>query len=265
MKPEIFEAAKCRLENLKKIRNDIKKQQINEPEGSLRISTHNGKIRTYRKFGDKSKKDQYIPQSEHELACRLARKGYLDKALTLVDDEIDHLEKYVDDCTDNTVEILFGKLSSLRKEMIVPLVETDEQFVDRWENQTFIQKPFGNSSQAFETKRGDIVRSKSELIIADELFYAGIPYRYERRTSIGNVPVFPDFTVLNTARRKEFIWEHLGKLDDPDYADNTAVKLNNYLSNGYYPGINMILTWETSRTPIKPELVRDLISIFIMK
>ena len=102
------------------------------------------------------------------------------------------------------------------------------------------------------------------MLIADELYSAGIPYRYECKTLIGDRTVFPDFTVLNVARRKVYIWEHLGKLDDPDYADNTAVKLNNYMANGYYPGVNLLLTWETARTPIKMKLVREIIARFLL-
>jgi exodeoxyribonuclease V alpha subunit len=63
---------------------------------------------------------------------------------------------------------------------------------------------------------GEMVRSKSEVIIANLLTTAGIPFRYE-------VPLFapdgtfylPDFTI--DWRGKKFFWEHLGMLHDPTY------------------------------------------------
>ncbi|MEE3440399.1 MAG: hypothetical protein VZR07_10670, partial [Ruminococcus sp.] len=49
----------------------------------------------------------------------------------------------------------------------------------------------------FETQRGEIVRSKSEVIIADALYYANIPYHYEKPIKVGDRVIYPDFTVLN--------------------------------------------------------------------
>ncbi|MBO5076602.1 MAG: hypothetical protein J5584_03270 [Clostridia bacterium] len=264
MKPEIFDAVHRRLTFLKSLADSIIKMQKNEPDGRLRITNKKGKVRMYLRENESDRTGRYIPQSEYELACRLAKKGYLGKALTTVNGEIEHLKEYIDDCAGNTIEDLFGKLSTPRQEMFEPVIETDEKFVDRWKSQQFIQKPFGDDTISYKSKRGEKFRSKSELLIADELFYANIPYRYECKTMIGGIPVYPDFTVLNVARRRVYIWEHLGKLGDQDYADNTAVKLNNYLANGYYPGVNLLITWETSRTPIKMELVRDMMERFLL-
>ena len=264
MKLEIFDAAHRRLIFLRNLAGSIAILQKDEPGGMLRITNKKGKARMYLRENESDRNGRYIPEREYELACRLATKGYLSKALTAVKGEIEHLEKYVDDYAGNTVEDLFEKLSTPRQKMIKPVIETDEMFAARWKSQQFIQKPFGDDTAAHKSKRGEKFRSKSELLIADELYYAGIPYRYECKTIIGNVPVYPDFTVLNVARRRVYIWEHLGKLDDPNYADSTALKLNTYMAGGYYPGINLLLTFETSRTPIRMELVRDMMARFLL-
>lgn len=67
-----------------------------------------------------------------------------------------------------------------------------------------------------ETLVGCMVRSKSEVIIANLLAAAGIPFRYE-------VPLFapdgtfylPDFTI--EWRGRKLFWEHLGMLDKTEY------------------------------------------------
>jgi ATP-dependent exoDNAse (exonuclease V) alpha subunit len=67
-----------------------------------------------------------------------------------------------------------------------------------------------------EALAGCMVRSKSEVIIANLLATAQIPFHYE-------VPLFasdgtfylPDFTV--EWRGRKFFWEHLGMLDKPEY------------------------------------------------
>ena len=264
MKLDIFEVAHRRLEYLKKIAGMIREMQTDEPKGQLRISRYKNKTKMYHRYDGSERSGHYIPRSNYALACELAKKGYMEQALQAVEKEEARLKEYIDNCAGKTFENVYETLSTMRQSMIVPLAETDEMLVDRWQDQQFTQKPLGDCPRSYETRRGDIVRSKSELIIADELFYRGIPYRYECKTMIGVIPVYPDFTVLNVARRKTFIWEHLGMLDDPEYADNTATKLNNYMTNDYYPGVNLLLTWETSNTPIKTELVRDIIAKFLL-
>ncbi|MBR0158192.1 MAG: hypothetical protein IJM24_03805 [Clostridia bacterium] len=265
MKLEIIEAVKRRLQVLRRTAGEIIKMQENEPDGSLRITTRDGKALMYHRSNSKDRNGKYISQNDSELACRLAEKGYLIKALKSIKAEEAHLQKYIDDCAGNTFEQEYEKLTSIRQKMTVPVVETDEMFAARWNSQKYIQKPSGDGTDYYKSKRGDLCRSKSEYIIADELYYAGIPYRYECKTVIDNIPIYPDFTILNVARRKEFIWEHMGKLSDPEYAESATVKLNTYMSGGYYPGVNLLLTFESSKTPIKVELVRNMISTFLLK
>ena len=70
---------------------------------------------------------------------------------------------------------------------------------------------------------GCMVRSKSEVIIANLLTSAGIPFRYE-------IPLFapdgtfylPDFTI--DWRGRKFFWEHVGMLDKPKYKKDWETK-----------------------------------------
>src|SRR5262249_14556225 len=57
------------------------------------------------------------------------------------------------------------------------------------------------------TERGDIVRSKSELVIADKLHSRGIDYAYEQPLTLGDGRVrYPDFTIADHARGVTFYW-----------------------------------------------------------
>jgi len=90
---------------------------------------------------------------------------------------------------------------------------------------------------------GDMVRSKSEVIIANLLTSAGIPFRYE-------VPLFapdgtfylPDFTI--DWRGQKFFWEHLGMLRIPKYKKEWELKKKWY--NKHFP--KALLTTEESPT-----------------
>jgi AAA domain-containing protein/UvrD-like helicase family protein len=80
------------------------------------------------------------------------------------------------------------------------------------------QQRFLEDGLIHRTERGDLVRSKSELVIADKLFARGIDYGYEQQLALPNGRVrYPDFTITDHARGVTFYWEHLGLLDDPGY------------------------------------------------
>ena len=111
------------------------------------------------------------------------------------------------------------------------------------------------------------VRSKSEKIIADKLYSLGIPYRYEcPLTLAGNIKMYPDFTILRMMTREEVYLEHFGMMDDANYVENVIFKLNTYEKNDIYLGVNLFVTYETSKKPINTMAVdRMLKQLFLME
>jgi ATP-dependent exoDNAse (exonuclease V) alpha subunit len=86
------------------------------------------------------------------------------------------------------------------------------------------------------TERGDLVRSKSELVIADKLHARGINYAYEQPLTLSGGRVrYPDFTITDHARGVTFYWEHLGMLDDPGYRSRWERKRAEYIAAGITP------------------------------
>lgn len=67
------------------------------------------------------------------------------------------------------------------------------------------------------TENGDLVRSKSEWIIADKLRAAGIKYQYEQPLVLDGVERFPDFTIRDEDAGTVWYWEHNGMLSDDEY------------------------------------------------
>lgn len=94
--------------------------------------------------------------------------------------------------------------------------------------------------------KGHMVRSKIELIIADKLFNAGIFYEYEKPLdgSIRKGRIFPDFSFADAAGDR-IIWEHFGRMDDPQYLKGHEWKMKWYAENGFSEGENLFLTKET--------------------
>jgi len=84
------------------------------------------------------------------------------------------------------------------------------------------------------TEKGHLVRSKSELVIANMLFQHGIEYEYERvcEGSIEPGRLRPDFSFVK-ADGDLIVWEHLGMLDREDYRRGWEWKRNWYERNGF--------------------------------
>jgi hypothetical protein len=81
------------------------------------------------------------------------------------------------------------------------------------------------------TARGEMVRSKSEVIIADHLARRHIEYSYEQPLTIAGVTKYPDFTVEDAESGLNFYWEHCGMLHVPRYLRRWKEKLSWYEAN----------------------------------
>lgn len=85
------------------------------------------------------------------------------------------------------------------------------------------------------TERGDAVRSKSEVIIANLLHGKGLDYAYERRLVGDDASVrYPDFTIEDAESGVTVYWEHLGMLSNPDYRDRWERKVEWYRAQGSF-------------------------------
>ncbi len=95
------------------------------------------------------------------------------------------------------------------------------------------------------------MRSKSELTIANALAKHNIPYKYECPLTLKNgAVIYPDYTVLNVKKRKVMYWEHRGMMDDAEYARHTVARNKTYMDNDIFLGKNLVITEETSTSPL---------------
>ncbi len=91
------------------------------------------------------------------------------------------------------------------------------------------------------TLKGDLVRSKSEALLADLLYYHGIEYEYEKELVLNGQVIHPDFTIQLPGGRVLY-WEHLGMLGDPSYDRNWSYKSRIYAEKGISEGNGLIIT-----------------------
>lgn len=88
-------------------------------------------------------------------------------------------------------------------------------------------------NRIYPTAKGDLVRSKSEVIIANLLYYEGLEYEYEAKLHHSSGIIKPDFTV-KTPGGKYIYWEHLGMLGSEEYDKIWLYKKDIY--DNQFPG-----------------------------
>jgi hypothetical protein len=119
------------------------------------------------------------------------------------------------------------------------------------------------------TKRGDLVRSKSDVIIANELFAQGIErYEYEAPLALPNGETrYPDFTIVDDDTGARYYWEHLGLLHNPDYAARWERKLAAYRAADIVPhdegggsGGTLIITRDDEAGGIDARAIAELVA-----
>lgn len=115
------------------------------------------------------------------------------------------------------------------------------------------------------TEQGELVRSKSEKILADKFYRMGTPYMYEYPLMInGYGYICPDFVLLNKCTRKEYYWEHFGLMSDKDYCEKSVKKINQYIKNGIYPGDKLLSTYETEKCIMDFKVVDEIIEKYLI-
>ncbi len=118
------------------------------------------------------------------------------------------------------------------------------------------ENPFQRSNLTIPTKGGEMVRSKSEALIADTLFDLGIEYQYEKGLDIKPWTIYPDFWVINPLNNRLVFLEHLGNMQSKKYFANWEDRLDNYRKYNYEEGRDLITTIEEEYSNIVP-IIKD--------
>jgi hypothetical protein len=126
------------------------------------------------------------------------------------------------------------------------------------------QKKFYENNLIHKTARGELVRSKSEVIIADALFDIDIDYVYEKELSLGDDGIkIPDFTIEDAESGALFYWEHCGMMTDDNYCRRWNAKREVYAKHGIVEGENLIVSYDNANGSIDSQEIRKLIKQFL--
>lgn len=244
---------------LSKISPEISKIDFSVVHGTLNTWTIGKSKCHYRNLNGKR---EYLGKDKQVEIRKLARKQYFLGMKKAVDDELEQVKQCIDKlrtCSD--VNDVYDSLDNSIKQYIVPMKFTDEDEVRKWLKKNSYLRDRKQLSGQNKTLKGEYVKSKSEVIIADRLTYYGVPYVYEVTTAKDafDEMMRPDFLILNKRTGKEYFWEHMGMMGDTQYAAKNQVKIEQFARQGIIVGKNLIVSFECSERPLSTEYVDSII------
>lgn len=272
---------KQQIENILNIlikRRSVVENQISKyPEGTLRVRKQNKKGKEYitlfiehdQESGDKRKMRTSIT-SKKELVQVMSRKKYLQTADELLANNIEVLETALGIIANTSTDDILNALEPEIKENVLfqrssnyRLPETPEaaNLLLEWINTPYPKNMNHPQYLKHRTSTGELMRSKSEVLIFEKLKEFGIAAKYEYPLQIGESILYPDFTIMRSDG-KIFYWEHAGRCDLKRYRDDIIWKIRTYEGIGIGQWDNLIITYDTGDGQID---LREIESIIVNK
>ena len=135
--------------------------------------------------------------------------------------------------------------------------------VKEWVDAPYEKNPYLREKATLTSNNNVELRSKSEVLIANQLEFFGIPYRSDAAVILGKKKIYADFIALNPYSTKLFLWEHFGALHEKDYIKNMYDKMKLYRDYGHKYFEDIIYTFEPDVE--KTDHIRTLIKKRILK
>ncbi len=230
------------------------------PEGKL-ICKRNEK--RYKWYCNKDGKQIYIPKKQREFAEKLAARKYLEHLHEDLIHEKNAIEFYIRHHREGKADEMLTQMAEYQ-ELLKPYFKVCSEELYEWQQSPYEYSKKYPEQLKHKTASGNIVRSKSEVLIDMALYKHKIPFRYESPLYLGDEVFYPDFTIRHPHTGKKLYWEHFGKMDDRKYADNAIAKLRFYVEHGIILGEQLIVTYETLKKPLSLETVEDVIKEYLL-
>ena len=258
----LYERILKERQRLQKKIETLKSELEQYPEGKLICCCHRNASKWYRSDGHTR---TYIPKRNRNLAEQLAAKRYLSHVLEDCIHEQTALDLYLKH--HSPVSHTMSKLlleSPGYQELLSPYFQPLTQKLTEWMNEPYEHNLKSPENLTHKTASGHFVRSKSEALIDLFLYRSHIPFRYECALEVGELKLFPDFTIRHPKTGEVYYWEHFERMDDSSYIKNAFSKLETYASHRIIPAISLITTYETQQIPLNTEMIEKIIEYYFL-
>ena len=226
------------------------------PEGKLLCSRNGKHTKWYLSHGANP---IYIPKKDSTIAQSLALKKYYELQFKELSHQLQILTQsitYLQRVPMESDQLLSS--DSLYNDLLLKSFQSTFN-ATKWAHEHYHTNTKYAEGLIHKCISGLMVRSKSEVIIANSLISNQIPFRYECELTVDNSILYPDFTILHPTTKQIYYWEHFGLMDNNNYRENAFNKLKLYGNNDIIPSINLITTYETATHPIDSSQIQDII------
>lgn len=216
---------------------------------TLTTSTPRKKAKAYFYLSKKGKKDrQYLGDEMNPTVRHIQEARYYKEYLQLLERDIELLEALdtgfvIPDCS-----AIFSRIPKTYKNpdlnLFLPVSNEASEWKTRMEEEKKRYDSYRPQDLIHMAADGTMMRSKSEVIIANYLLSLGITFVYEMPLVHHGKRINPDFTILSPIdNRTVIIIEHQGAMDSDQYQTKFIRTILFYLQTKLVPNKDVFFTF----------------------
>lgn len=213
----------------------------NLPKGRLTYKTIDGKIYYY--WIDAAKKQHYIQTKNARLIYDLKYRRFLEESIRRIEQNLHIQKKLLKNYTPYDPQTIQQSLPKTYSDLILPAnIQTTSAA------RSVLKPDYRPEGLTVSTSFGTYMRSKSEVIIAELMHAAKIPFQYEPKIRLQTpdgrwITYHPDFEITPPLC-DEIYWEHAGLLNNENYRNSFFKKIAVYHHNNIAMPKNLIVTMD---------------------
>ena len=252
---------KAEYERIDERLRQISEQLATLPDGVL-ICAQNGHC--YKWYQSHGNTRVYIPKSNQILAEQLAEKKYLSCLFQDLSQKKKTIEHYLRDYKKNKNKAEQLLDNPEYRNLLAEHYSSLQRELEEWQTASYKSNTNHSEHLKIKTASGYQVRSKSEALIDMMLCMRHLPFRYECELQLGDIVLYPDFTIRHPRTGEIYYWEHFGMMDSPEYRRKVISKLELYMEYGIYPNQNLITTYETAENPLDAAKIEAVLNQYFL-
>lgn len=240
------------LAELKSLRGSVEKSRrrhMRYESTTLINSCHKGSSRQqyyFRKKGMPAKK--YLGTGKSEAVRNIKAARYCKMLLDVIDKDIRLLETVEQEYVMPDHDSINRLLPKVYRTDSLPVSMQSSQAAAEWKKKMEEEKakyaPFMPEELVHEAKDGTMMRSLSEVMIANYLISLGITFVYELPMTVNGKRKWPDFTILSPVDNKTvIIIEHQGAMGSEEYQAKFLRTILFYLGTNLVPNKDVFFTF----------------------
>ena len=249
------------IENDEYVLAIARKRLARSAKGTLRMRQQKGHTRFFYlpPASDDPVKEIYLSRTkDKKLLISLCSKVYYEELIFRLQEELRVLKTFLNGFDPNRKHQAIRILPEDAQLFVKPLIKTKEEYCKEWEQAPFTKNPHPFDHEPLRTKKGELVRSRAECIIANALYDLHIPYRYECILFLDDgSAVFPDFTILHPQTLEIYYLEFFGKMDDYGYAADNFNKIRRYANSEIFP--HLIMIFDHREAPFNTDMLLSVL------